>query len=65
MPSVNTLCLMVFLLSDGVTPVQGPIFLRNGSVPVVPLFSYPVFNNGTLLQIPVNNCITIIKWQIL
>ncbi|XP_063243730.1 protein spaetzle 3 isoform X2 [Bacillus rossius redtenbacheri] len=36
-----------------VTPIQGPIFLRNGSVPVVPLYSYPVTNNGTLVQIPI------------
>lgn len=36
-----------------VTPIQGPIFLKNGTVPVVPLFSYPVINNGTFVQIPV------------
>ncbi|KAL3273139.1 hypothetical protein HHI36_014593, partial [Cryptolaemus montrouzieri] len=35
-----------------VTPIQGPIFVKNGSVPVVPLYSYPVLNNGTLVQIP-------------
>lgn len=37
-----------------VTPIQGPIFVRNGSVPVVPLFSYPTLNNGTFIQIPVS-----------
>ncbi|XP_036151014.1 protein spaetzle 3 [Monomorium pharaonis] len=36
-----------------VTPIQGPIFLKNGSVPVVPLYSYPQLNNGTLVQIPI------------
>lgn len=36
-----------------VTPIQGPIFLKNGSVPVVPLYSYPKINNGTFVQIPV------------
>ncbi|KAL0103475.1 hypothetical protein PUN28_017612 [Cardiocondyla obscurior] len=36
-----------------VTPIQGPIFLKNGSVPVVPLYSYPQLNNGTFLQIPI------------
>ncbi|GFG40580.1 hypothetical protein Cfor_04502, partial [Coptotermes formosanus] len=35
-----------------VTPIQGPIFIKNGSVPVVPLYSYPVLNNGTFVQIP-------------
>ncbi|KAF2881826.1 hypothetical protein ILUMI_24351, partial [Ignelater luminosus] len=35
-----------------VTPIQGPIFIKNGSVPVVPLYSYPVINNGTFVQIP-------------
>lgn len=38
-----------------VTPIQGPIFVKNGSVPVVPLYSYPVLNNGTFVQIPVSN----------
>lgn len=37
-----------------VTPIQGPIFLKNGSVPVVPLYSYPQLNNGTFVQIPVS-----------
>lgn len=37
-----------------VTPIEGPIFIKNGSVPVVPLYSYPVINNGTLVQIPVS-----------
>jgi len=37
-----------------VTPIQGPIYLKNGSVPVVPLFSYPKSNNGSFLQIPVS-----------
>ncbi|EDW29005.1 GL19483 [Drosophila persimilis] len=36
-----------------VTPIQGPIFLKNGTVPVVPLFSYPKLNNGSFLQIPI------------
>ncbi|XP_012272911.1 protein spaetzle 3 [Orussus abietinus] len=36
-----------------VTPIQGPIFLKNGTVPVVPLFSYPQLNNGTFVQIPI------------
>lgn len=36
-----------------VTPIQGPIFLKNGSVPVVPLYSYPQLNNGTYVQIPI------------
>lgn len=38
----------------GVTPIQGPIFVRNDTVPVVPLFSYPSLSNGTMLQIPVS-----------
>lgn len=37
-----------------VTPIQGPIFLKNGTVPVVPLFSYPTINNGSFVQIPVS-----------
>ncbi|CAH2043486.1 unnamed protein product, partial [Iphiclides podalirius] len=36
-----------------VTPLQGPILLRNGSVPVVPLTSYPTVNNGSFYQIPI------------
>uniref|UniRef100_A0A1B6CFB1 Spaetzle domain-containing protein n=1 Tax=Clastoptera arizonana TaxID=38151 RepID=A0A1B6CFB1_9HEMI len=36
-----------------VTPIQGPILVKNGSVPVVPLYSYPTINNGTLVQIPI------------
>lgn len=39
----------------GVTPIQGPIFLRNGSVPVVPLYGYQKVSNGSLLQIPVSD----------
>ncbi|GBP15872.1 Protein spaetzle 3 [Eumeta japonica] len=35
-----------------VTPLQGPILLRNGTVPVVPLTSYPTVNNGSFYQIP-------------
>lgn len=35
-----------------VTPIQGPIFIKNNSVPVVPLYAYP--NNGTFMQIPVS-----------
>lgn len=37
-----------------VTPIQGPILLKNGTVPVVPLYSYPVLNNGSFVQIPVS-----------
>lgn len=37
-----------------VTPIQGPIFVKNGTVPVVPLFAYPTLNNGSLVQIPVS-----------
>lgn len=42
-----------------VTPIQGPIYLKNGSVPVVPLYSYPrVLNdsssNNQFMQIPVS-----------
>ncbi|XP_037805555.1 protein spaetzle 3 [Lucilia sericata] len=36
-----------------VTPIQGPIYLKNGTVPVVPLFHYPSFNNGSFVQIPI------------
>ncbi|XP_039301543.1 protein spaetzle 3 [Nilaparvata lugens] len=36
-----------------VTPIQGPILVKNGSVPVVPLYSYPTVNNGSLVQIPI------------
>lgn len=36
-----------------VTPIQGPIFIKNGSVPVVPLYSYPVLHNGSFVQIPI------------
>lgn len=36
-----------------VTPIQGPIFLKNGTVPVVPLFSYPTLNNGSFVRIPI------------
>ncbi|XP_073827436.1 spaetzle domain-containing protein 3 isoform X3 [Musca autumnalis] len=36
-----------------VTPIQGPIYLKNGTVPVVPLFHYPTFNNGSFVQIPI------------
>lgn len=38
----------------GVTPIQGPIYLKNGSVPVVPLYGYQKVSNGSLLQIPVS-----------
>lgn len=38
-----------------VTPIQGPIYLKNGTVPVVPLYSHPVLNNGTFVQIPVSS----------
>ena len=34
--------------------VRGPIHAKNGSVPVVPLFSYPVLSNGSVVQIPVS-----------
>ncbi|CAG9863216.1 unnamed protein product [Phyllotreta striolata] len=36
-----------------VTPIQGPIYIKNGSIPVVPLYSYPVLSNGTFVQIPI------------
>ncbi|XP_031627250.1 protein spaetzle 3 [Contarinia nasturtii] len=36
-----------------ITPIQGPIFIKNSSVPVVPLFSYPTMNNGTFIRIPI------------
>lgn len=39
------------------TPLQGPILLRNGSVPVVPLTSYRTVNNGSFYQIPVSTYI--------
>ncbi|CAD7080005.1 unnamed protein product [Hermetia illucens] len=38
--------------NPNVTPIQGPIFLKNGTAPVVPLFAYPTMNNGTFVQIP-------------
>jgi hypothetical protein len=41
-------------LPPPVTPIQGPIYIKNGSVPVVPLYSHPVLNNGTFVQIPVS-----------
>lgn len=35
---------------------RGPILVKNGSVPVVPLYSYSsTYNNGTLVHIPVSN----------
>jgi hypothetical protein len=37
-----------------VTPIQGPIFAKDGYLPVVPLYTYPAVKNGTLLQIPVS-----------
>jgi hypothetical protein len=40
-------------LPPPVTPIQGPIYIKNGSVPVVPLYSHPVLNNGTFVQIPI------------
>jgi hypothetical protein len=40
-------------VSADVTPVQGPILLKNGSMPVIPLYSYPTVYNGTFYQIPV------------
>lgn len=36
-----------------VTPLQGPILVKNGTVPVVPLTSYPTVNNGSFYQIPI------------
>lgn len=42
-------------LPPPVTPIQGPIYIKNGSVPVVPLYSHPVLNNGTFVQIPVSS----------
>lgn len=60
---MKLICIFALKLSDSqnrlmpVTPIQGPIFLKNNSVPVVPLYSYPTVNNGTLMQIPVStNC---------
>lgn len=41
------------LSTPPVTPIQGPIYIKNGSVPVVPLYSHPVLNNGTFVQIPI------------
>ncbi|CAH4030091.1 unnamed protein product [Pieris brassicae] len=40
-------------IQPSVTPLQGPILLRNGTVPVVPLTSYPTVNNGSFYQIPI------------
>ncbi|XP_032519122.1 protein spaetzle 3 [Danaus plexippus] len=40
-------------VGQAVTPLQGPILLRNGTVPVVPLTSYPTVNNGSFYQIPI------------
>lgn len=57
---IHIFCLILFADKSNkspmpsVTPIQGPIFLKNGSVPVVPLFSYPKSNNGSFLQIPVS-----------
>lgn len=48
-----------------VTPIQGPIFLKNNSVPVVPLYSYPTVNNGTFMQIPVSTEIASDIWNII
>ncbi|KYN10404.1 hypothetical protein ALC57_17458 [Trachymyrmex cornetzi] len=42
-------------MNTHVTPIQGPIFLKNNTVPVIPLYSYPQLNNGTFMQIPVSN----------
>ncbi|EGI58061.1 hypothetical protein G5I_13874 [Acromyrmex echinatior] len=39
-------------INTHVTPIQGPIFLKNNTVPVIPLYSYPQLNNGTFVQIP-------------
>jgi len=36
-----------------VAPILGPIFAKDGFVPVVPLNSYHVINNGSYYQIPV------------
>ncbi|XP_018048177.1 PREDICTED: uncharacterized protein LOC108687085 isoform X1 [Atta colombica] len=40
-------------MNTHVTPIQGPIFLKNNTVPVIPLYSYPQLNNGTFVQIPI------------
>lgn len=40
-------------INTHVTPIQGPIFLKNNTVPVIPLYSYPQLNNGTFVQIPI------------
>jgi hypothetical protein len=39
--------------STPVTPIQGPIFIKNDSVPVLPLYAYPKVYNGTFMQIPI------------
>lgn len=47
-----------------VTPIQGPIYLKNGSVPVVPLYSYPQLQNGSFVQIPViHNAFFLFKYS--
>jgi len=48
----------------GVTPIQGPIFLRNGSVPVVPLYGYQKVSNGSLLQIPVSAVFVLYRYHL-
>lgn len=54
----NEKCVFVFFSDpkdpSPITPIQGPIFIKNSSVPVVPLFSYPTMNNGTFIRIPVS-----------
>ena len=37
-----------------IAPIQGPIYVRNDSVPIIPQFTQPILSNGTLLQIPVS-----------
>lgn len=37
-----------------VTPIQGPFFIKNDSVPVLPLYPYPKVQNGSFMAIPVS-----------
>ncbi|OXA59156.1 hypothetical protein Fcan01_04225 [Folsomia candida] len=40
-------------LVQRVTPIEGPIYAKDGHLPVVPLYSYNAVKNGTLYQIPI------------
>lgn len=37
-----------------VTPIQGPFFVKNDTVPVLPLYAYPKVQNGSFMAIPVS-----------